>query len=145
MYQHILVPTDGSALSNQALAKAFKFAKEADAKVTVLTVVEPFKIFSTDPDQVESSHVEYDRHAEEAANQILALSKGTAEAEGISCAIVRARGSDPAAAITEAADSNGCDLIAMASHGREGFKAFLIGSVTMKVLATTKLPVLVYR
>lgn len=145
MYQHLLVPTDGSALSNTALEKAIQFARQVSAKVTVLTVTEPFRLLSTDPEQLESTHDEYDRHADKVADQMLGNARQVAASAGVGCDTVAIRSGDPAKAIVETATARGCDLIAMGSHGREGFKAFMIGSVTMKVLANTNLPVLVYR
>ena len=51
----------------------------------------------------------------------------------------------PHQAIVETAQSQGCDLIIMGSHGRHGMTGFLLGSETQRVLAHTRLPVLVYR
>jgi nucleotide-binding universal stress UspA family protein len=145
MYKHLLVPTDGSALSNTALEKAIEFARQVTAKVTILTVTEPFKLLTADPEQLESTHDEFDRHAEKVADQLLGKARQAAASAGVTCDTVTIRSGDPARAIVETATERGCDLIAMGSHGREGFKAFMIGSVTMKVLAHTNLPVLVYR
>lgn len=145
MYKHLLVPTDGSALSNAAVKKAMEFARDMGAKVTVLSVVEPFRVLSINPEQLENTRAEFDRHADLMADKVLQDAEDAAAAVGITCSTLRVKSGDPAQAIVEVAASNDCDLIAMASHGREGFKAFMIGSVTMKVLANSKLPVLVYR
>lgn len=145
MYKHLLVPTDGSALSRIAVENALHFAREVAAKVTVLTVIEPFKVLSVNPEQLQDTHEEYDRHCNLEANRILDAARQAAEAAGVRCETSRVKSNDPAQAIVDAAAKGNCDLIAMSSHGREGFKAFMIGSVTMKVLAHTKIPVLVYR
>jgi len=145
VYKHLLVPTDGSALSNAAVKKAMEFARDMGAKVTVLSVVEPFRVLSINPEQLENTRAEFDRHADLMADKVLQDAEDAAAAVGITCSTLRLKSGDPAQAIVEVAASNDCDLIAMASHGREGFKAFMIGSVTMKVLANSKLPVLVYR
>jgi len=145
VYKHLLVPTDGSALSNAAVKKAMAFAHGMDARVTVLTVIEPFRMLSLNPEQLENTRAEFDRHADLVADKVLREAEEVAAAIGTTCSTLRMKSSDPARAIVEVAASNDCDLIAMASHGREGLKAFMIGSVTMKVLANSKLPVLVYR
>ena len=145
MYKHFLVPTDGSALSNAAVKRAMEFARGLGAKVTVLTVVEPFKVLSINAEQLENTRAEFDRHADLVADKVLRDAEEVAATAGTTCSTLRVKSGDPAKAIVEVAASNDCDLIAMASHGREGFKAFMIGSVTMKVLANSKLPVLVYR
>lgn len=136
--QHILIPTEGSQLSTDALEKALAFAKEIGAKTTVLTVVEPFHIFSTNIDQLESTREEYDRHSQQAADRILADAGARAGTHGVDCHTTQVTNHEPAKAIIDTAAQRGCDLIAMASHGREGFTAFMVGSVTMKVLAHSK-------
>lgn len=145
MYRNLLVPTDGSSLSRDAAAQAIAFAQTMGARVTVLTVVEPFHFLTADPQQLESTHEEYDRHADETAKLILEQVCKAAADKGVACEPVQVRSNDPAQAIANTAKEKGCDLIVMASHGREGFKAFMIGSVTMKVLASSKIPTLVHR
>lgn len=122
-----------------------RFAGEIAAKVTVLTVTEPFRVLSLTPDQVEFSHEEYDRYADKVADNILEEARNIAAATGVACDATSTSGTDPAEAIVNKAEGDNCDLIAMASHRREGFKAFMLGSVTMKVLANSRVPVLVYR
>ena len=67
MYEHILVPTDGSRLSNAAVEKTLAFAKEVGARVTLLSVLQPFHVFSFDAEQLESTRAEYERNAPEHA------------------------------------------------------------------------------
>lgn len=145
MYKHILVPTDGSALSNTAVEKALAFAKETGAKATVLTVVEPFHIVSADPEQLSGTREEYERHAEQLALGYLNDAKRRAESLGVPCDIVRRTSHHPYEAIIDTAAEKGCDLVAMASHGRRGVSAIVLGSETVKVLTHSTVPVLVYR
>jgi len=68
-----------------------------------------------------------------------------AAAAGVSCAVIHVEHEHPYRAIIDAAKKNGCDLVAMASHGRHGLSAVVLGSVTVKVLTHSNIPVLVYR
>ncbi|MCP2080160.1 UNVERIFIED_ORG: nucleotide-binding universal stress UspA family protein [Methylorubrum zatmanii] len=143
MYQHILVPTDGTALSTSAVTNAVSLAKTMGAKVTVLTVVHRL------PDMaLGGSHTymdEYRRHAQADAERRLSDAEKKAKREGVSCDAVKVEDRQPFEAIIETAEARGCDLIVMASHGPRGITALLIGSETMKVLTHSKIPVLVYR
>jgi nucleotide-binding universal stress UspA family protein len=145
MHKHILIPTDGSQLSTSAVERALAFAKDIGARVTILTVIEPFHIFSMEMEQLEATREEYDRYSRKAAEDILTAAQNQAKQSGIDCHTVQVTSNEPARVIVETATERGCDLIAMASHGREGFTAFMVGSVTMKVLAHSRTPVLVYR
>lgn len=145
MFRHILVPTDGSPLSTQALGKACDLAQEIKADVTVLAVMEPLQVFTINPAGMEIAHAEFERRSNEEADGILADAKALAEQKGVACDTTKILSADPAGCIVRTAEKHGCDVIAMASHGRTGFKAFMLGSVTMKVLAEAKVPVLVYR
>lgn len=145
MFQHILIPTDGSKLSSAAVDKAIAFARDTGAKVTILTVVEPFHVFSTDPEQLASSAADYDRSAKAYASLILADAEGKARQIGVEVATLQITGDSPYEAIIATALERGCDLIAMGSHGRSGVAAIIIGSETLKVLTHSKIPVLVYR
>ena len=145
MYSHILIPIDGSPLSMAAMKTAMAFARDADAKVTVLTVVEPFHIFTASPENLQATRGEYDKHARTHAAEFLAAAEREAKLLGIRCEIAQTTSDDPYPVIIETATKRGCDLIAMASHGRRGIAALLLGSVTQKVLTHSKVPVLVYR
>lgn len=145
MYQHLLIPTDGSPLSSQAVGQALELAATLGARVTILTVVEPFYAFSASPEHLGETREQYERHARQAAEAILRDAREQAATLGVS-AQVKAVGSEhPDQTIIDTAVGNGCDLIAMASHGRRGVGALLLGSVTQKVLTHARLPVLVLR
>jgi nucleotide-binding universal stress UspA family protein len=145
MYHHILIPTDGSPLSTVAVEHSMDFARDADAKVTVLTVVSPFHVFSADSDQLADTRAEYERRARMHAGEILTDAQLKAKARGVRCDVVQLESDSPHDAIIKTAEKSGCDLIAMASHGRRGVAAIVLGSETMKVLTHSKIPVLVYR
>ncbi|WP_342643926.1 universal stress protein [Rhodoligotrophos ferricapiens] len=145
MYSHILVPTDGSLLSTSAVERALAFARDAGAKVTLLIVTEPFHLFSMDPEQVSYSRETYERHVREDAAGILRRAAQRANALGVPCETVLTEHEQPYQAIIDTASAKSCDLIAMASHGRRGMEALLLGSETLKVLTHSRIPVLVYR
>lgn len=145
MYHHILIPTDGSQISATAVEKTMAFARHAGAKVTVVTVTEPFQIFSVDPMQISGTEPEYLQHAKEQATRHLDDAVLIAKRFGVHCETVQVEHLHPYQAIIAVAAEKGCDLIAMASHGRRGVAALVLGSETIKVLTHSKLPVIVYR
>ncbi|HRN61035.1 MAG TPA: universal stress protein [Luteimonas sp.] len=145
MYAHLLVPTDGSPLSAHAVDEALAFAKSLKAKVTFCTAIEPFHIIAYMPEQIVETRDAYERHAREEADRRLQEAVAKAQAQGVACETVASVADDPYQAIIETANERGCDLIAMASHGRRGVKALVLGSVTAKVLTHSTIPVLVYR
>jgi nucleotide-binding universal stress UspA family protein len=134
MYQHILIPTDGSELAHKAVVHGLSLAKEVGAKVTVLTV-EAFNV-----DDASESRV---KEAQEHAGSILDGIANEANAAGVKCETLQVIQHDPEMAIVNTAKERGCDLIVIASHGRSGIAAVLLGSVTAKVLTRTVIPVLV--
>ena len=147
MFTHILVPTDGSSLSQEAARKAVVFAKETGARITA---------FYAKPEGPMAQYIEgvqvdklilehYEKAAKEHAKAILGFVEGLCRDAGIVCATAEASSDSPYEAIIEAANANGCDLIFMASHGRRGISGLLLGSETYKVLTHSKIPVLVFR
>ena len=138
MYTHILIPTDGSELAGKAVQHGSALAKLIGAKVTVLTVLPPPTITS-DRDVAETRKASMQKHAEEILGAV------AKQAAGITCDAIQVEHEDPYRAIIDTADAKGCDLIVMASHGRRGIAAIVLGSETVKVLTHCKIPVLVYR
>jgi nucleotide-binding universal stress UspA family protein len=120
-------------------------AKSIGAKVTALTVVEPFPQLVTIPAELADAPAQYRQRAQAEAEGRLDEAKQQAKRAGVSCETVTVEHGQPYEAIIETAGARGCDLIAMASHGRRGISALVLGSETMKVLTHSKLPVLVYR
>lgn len=145
MFQHILIPTDGSLRSASAIASAMRFAHDAGAKVTVVSVMEPFHARASESRQLSETRAIYEKHAKAMAARHLGEAERQAKALGVQCELVQVEHDQPYKAIIETAADKGCDLIAMASHGQRGVSAMLLGSETVKVLAHSATPVLVYR
>ena len=149
MYRHILVPTDGSALSNKAIKAATSLARGMKARITALYVVEPFvphisgeaAIVLNRPDLRES----YEKATAAHANQALGKVEAAAARAKVKCDRVTVTGRHPWDGIVNTAHDRKCDLIVMASHGRRGLEGLLLGSETQKVLTHSKTPVLVCR
>jgi nucleotide-binding universal stress UspA family protein len=147
MFKHLLVPTDGSQLSEATVTRAVSFAKDAGARITFFYAQPDFPmpiygegalIDPTTPEQFAKS-------AEEEARKILGKAKQIADDAGVVADTDTVVNEVPYEAIIDAADRHGCDLIFMASHGRRGIAGLLLGSETQKVLTHTKIPVLIYR
>ena len=145
MFKHILLPIDGSELSEAAIQKGIQFAKSINAKVTGFHVILPFHIFSLRTGILEDTKEQYERQSTGQAEQFLGVIKQAAEKAGVSCDTDYVTSNHPYEMIIQAAEKKGCDLIMMASHGRRGMQGVLIGSETQKVLTHTKIPVLVFR
>ncbi len=145
MYRHILVPTDGSELSNHAIEYAAALAKAVNAKLTVLTVTIPYYGFAVEPELVTIGFEEYQKNTTKLAMHDLDVAKDIAAAAQIPCDVVHQEHPQPYRAIIDAAKERGCDLIVMASHGRRGVTAIVLGSETVKVLTHSTIPVLVVR
>ena len=145
MYKHILLPTDGSELSGLAVHAGVQFAKEIGARVTALHVTPPFHPIEMTP-SVYTAHVEeHDAKAKESARRALEAVTDAARAAGVPCTTMHRVSYSPYEAIIALAAEAGCDLIFMASHGRRGVAALLLGSETNKVLTHSKIPVLITR
>ena len=142
VYKRILIPTDGSELSERAVNYGIDFAKAANAQVTAITVSTPFHAVAFEPvDTLESFTTRMSR----VAAKWLAYVQDVAAAAGVSCETVHVQHEHPYKAIIDTATDRGCDLIVMASHGRRGLSAIVLGSETVKVLTHSTIPVLVYR
>ena len=145
MFKHILIPTDGSDLSRKAVLYGVQLAKESGAKVTALTLSEPYRVASMDAVLVSVGQDEYEKESGRISEEALDQVKMAAEAAGVPCETIREVHDQPYRAIIDAAHALSCDLIVMASHGRRGISALLLGSETVKVLTHSTIPVLVYR
>lgn len=147
MFKHILVPTDGSQLSADTVKRAIAFAKETGAKVTFFFAKPDYPVaFYGEGALIDPTTPEkFAEMAERQAGDILAAHQASAQAAGVECATVSAVSDTPYEAIIAAAKDAGADLIFMASHGRRGISALLLGSETQKVLTHTQIPVLVCR
>jgi nucleotide-binding universal stress UspA family protein len=145
MFKHILLPTDGSELSEAAIQKGIQFAKSINAEVTGFHVILPFHVFTIQTEMLEDTKKQYESESKVHAEQFLGVIKKAAEKAGVRCDTDYVTSNHPYEMIIQAAEKKGCDLIMMASHGRRGVQGLLIGSETQKVLTHTKIPVLVFR
>ena len=147
-YRHILVPTDGSKLSNAAAKSAAKLASEMGAKITAVYVIRPFEPPAY-PEAVALyaayGEKQFQQAARKDAKQAIAKVKAAAAAAKVDIEGLAVTARSPWRAIVDTAKSKKCDLIVMASHGRKGLEALLLGSETQKVLTHSKTPVLVCR
>ena len=153
MIRHILIPSDGSKRSENAIKHGVKLAKVLGAKVTGVHVIPPFHSFTYRSQMLvsyhvalsEDSEVEYKRETSECAKKILESIKRAASAERVLCDTIQVTDNQPFKAILEVAKKKGCDLIVMASHGHGEISSVLLGSETQKVLTHSQIPVLIYR
>lgn len=147
MYTNLLIATDGSKLSDKAVLHTIELAKKLGAKVTAFYAAPdyPEPVYSEGIMYDMMSRKEYAALAAEDAGKILGKVAKRAQAAGVECDTRHALSRAPWQAILAAARKNKCDLIVMGSHGRGGLAALLLGSETQKVLAHSKLPVLVAR
>ena len=147
MYQRILVPTDGSALSKKATRGAIELAKALGAELVALHVVPRYPT-SYFEGAVVMSPAEVARTEKQWAEQGQALADEVgkvADKAGVKAKAITVRSDLVAEAILAAARKNKCDLVVMASHGRKGIKRILLGSETQHVLTHSSIPVLVLR
>ncbi|AUL48417.1 universal stress protein [Bordetella trematum] len=145
MYSHILIPTDGSELAERAVERGLGLARKLGARVTLIRVVQPLQPPAGESVQLRATLQEYERAEHTQIEQWMSEAAERAKDSGLACEAVTAVSVLPHEAIVKAAVERGCDLIVIASHGRSGLSALLLGSVTQKVLTHSELPVLVYR
>jgi len=145
MYSHILIPTDGSELAEKAVRHGMALAKRIAAKTTALTVLPPFHVVTSDTQMLEDTPALYKARMQHHAEKTLGAVADAAQAAGVPCALVQVEHEHPYRAIIDTAAAKGCDLIVMASHGRHGIAALVLGSETVKVLTHSTIPVLVHR
>lgn len=145
MFKKILVPTDGSSLSDQAVRAAIDFARGVGAEIVALSVAQPFPLVpSAEGAMVIDPGVENHILLEHAEQQVAKVAE-QAKASGVLCATKTALNYSPYQEIIRTAESEGCDVIFMASHGRRGLSKLLAGSETQNVLAYSTIPVMVLR
>jgi len=144
MFKHILLPTDGSPLSENAILQGVQLARSIGARVTGIHVSPQFQVLTYRTDMLEDTRAEYERDCQVHAERYLAFVAKAAAEGGVPCDTMRALNDDVDQAITDAARERGCDLIAMASHGRRGLGKVLLGSQTQRVATHSSVPVLVW-
>lgn len=147
MFKHILLPTDGSKLSNRAVGIGIRFAGKIRARVSALHVVPAFKAFANEGFAPLSPVLKrrLEEEARAGAARILDSIARQARSRRVRCATLVVASDLPYQEIIATARRKKCDLILMASHGRRGLSSLLLGSETAKVLLHSKVPVLVVR
>ena len=146
MFKHILIPTDGSKLSEAALRAGIQLAREQGAQVTVLYVMPDYAAMIYGAEAlIAYNSAEFDKSAQKEADQVLHAALEIAKTEGVACQTVRVTNISINQAIIKQAQEGNCDLICMASHGRKGIAGILLGSETQRVLVNSSIPVLVHR
>lgn len=147
MFKKILLPTDGSDLSRRSVKKGIAFAKSINAKVVGFFSPEDYRalMYSEYIPPSLMSQDEFEANTRKSAEKQLAFIEKAANAAGVPYEGYYRASIAPWEAIIEAARKKKCDLIFMASHGRTGLGALVLGSQTTKVLTHSKIPVIVYR
>jgi nucleotide-binding universal stress UspA family protein len=144
MFKRILVPTDGSDITTKAVNTAITLAKSIGAQICAISVKEPFPYSAISEMQPTPPQEFFDAQERIAAARVKAVSDACAAA-GVTCQAHTVEALHPWEAIIDHAKRTECDLLVMASHGRRGVAAMLLGSETLKVLTHSTVPVLVVR
>ena len=144
MFKRILVPTDGSELSTKAIAAAVELARTLKAALDGMTTLEPYSYSNLSEYRPETLD-DYEARMDQAGAERLGKIANAAAQAGVPVETLAVKSFSPYEAIIDTAKAQNCDLIVMASHGRRGLNAVLLGSETQKVLTHTSIPVMVYR
>ena len=149
MFKHVLIPTDGSRLARKGVRAGVRLARKLGARVTGLYVIFPYAPMNAGDASVYAVYGLAAREArkefEKEAHAALTAVAKDARAAGVPCVTLTVVGGRPWEVILRTARSKRCDAIVMASHGRSGIGGLLLGSQTTRVLANSKIPVLVVR
>lgn len=142
MYKHMIIPTDGTETGTRAVEQGIDLARAIGAKLTILTVLQPFHMFTFAAEALtetaaehrlhDSEHVEIDNRLEEKIRQ-----------SGVECIHAQAEHDHLNEAVRRAAEARSCDLIVMPAHERYGLLGRSVDSETVKLLSQSRLPVLV--
>ncbi len=144
MFKRILVPTDGSDITMKAVGKAVELARTVGAQLYTISVKEPFPYSAISEMQPTPPQEFFDAQERIAAKRVAGVVEA-AQAAGVACQGHTVEALHPWEAIIDHAKRQECDLLVMASHGRRGVTALLLGSETQKVLTHSTIPVLVVR
>ena len=148
MFNKILIPTDGSALSAQSANAGISFARTTGAEIVALYVTQPFAStigFDGMAAAYAISDEDYDKATADQAQKYLQQIVDRATTAGVKASSHAVSNFNVAEGIVQAAKDKHCDMIFIGSHGRSGLSRILLGSVTTKVLSMTHTAVLVYR
>ncbi|MFL6675902.1 MAG: universal stress protein [Massilia sp.] len=145
MYKRILVPTDGSEVSDLAVKAAVEFARAYGSEIVAFSVAEPYPInTAAEGAMVAEPGFQMDLLMDEAEQNVRRVTEAASEA-GVKCTTATAFSRYPSDEILAAIKRKGCDIVFMGSHGRRGLSRLLAGSETQRVLAYSPVPVMVLR
>ena len=146
MFKHILMPTDGSEHSERAIKRGIELARLCGAKVTGIHVMPDYRMMMAEESMLPTGLDEsMDAKAREQANRFLTVVQEAANAAGVPCETLVAKGLHPYDAIVDVANERGCDLIVMTSRYRKGLVSLVMGSEATRVLHRASIPVLMFR
>jgi nucleotide-binding universal stress UspA family protein/hemerythrin-like domain-containing protein len=143
MYRHFLVPLDGSTLATELVRQSVLLARSLGAKITFFHAQEDYGSTSVAALERVMWPALYNEQIAGDARAVLAKAAVVAREAGVQHEGLTVTSDRPYEAILQAAETHGCDLIVIASHGRRGFRSLVLGSQTQNVLQQTHLPVLV--
>lgn len=145
MFKHILIATDGSDLAERAAAQGLELAKLLKARVTVVSVTEPWEAVVGGDAAFGFPIGDYDQSAAAGAARILERISDMAKKYDLACDLLHVKDHFPAEGIVSTCKERECDIIVMASHGRRGLAKLFLGSEAARVLTTSSVPVLICR
>ena len=147
MFKNIVIPTDGSPLSQKAVVQGVALAKSVGAKITAFFAAPPATpiVYRDHLPVGYATPGEHEEMIRKTAAKYLGFVERAAKKAGISCESVHVTSDYPEEGILKVAQKNKCDLIVMATHGQGGLRGMFIGSVTQKVINQAKIPVMVFR
>src|SRR2546425_756948 len=145
MFTSILIPTDGSKVSDRAVRQGLQLAHSLGAKVVAVHVTAPFHVLAASAAALTATREQCEKNAAAFSEEIFDKIAGMARDANVACTCVSRSGEHVWQEIIMAAEKHRCDAICMASHGRSGLAAMLIGGETFKVLTHSKVPVIVVR
>ncbi len=146
MFKHILISTDGSSLGNKASKAGIELAHALGARVTAYYAIEQQQMIYDEGYMMDQKMIDRLEESTRAVGQkrVDAIGK-MAKAAGVRFVPIVTQASTAYEGIIDTAKKRKCDVIFMASHGRRGLSKLMMGSVTQKVLAHSRIPVVVYR
>ncbi len=144
MYKRLLIATDGSDVTQKAVQSAISLARATGGEMFAISVKEPFPYSAISEMQPVPPQEFFDAQERIAGERVREVVSAATEA-GLRCQGHTVEALHPWEAILDHAKTQNCDLVVMASHGRRGLSALLLGSETQKVLTHSSIPVLVVK
>ena len=148
MYKKILVPLDGSELSEQVIPHAQALAEKFESELLLIRVYQPslatYELLGDGPTTAREHDKEILERVEQEVHAYLKRVKEMLP-EGMNARCFALLGGSVTDTILDAAQTEGADLIVMSTHGRSGFSRWIYGSVASKVLQAAKCPIFLVR